>query len=196
MPDTPLASVADLEARLGRTLTGEEATRAAALLVDASAAARSYTGQQFIEDETTVRLKVSRGKVRLPQAPATGVTTVEDTDENPVTFTWLMGQTVEVSTQVPDGWAFEPYSQGLQVVDVTYSHGYETVPDDVIAVVCQIAGRALGATAESSGVQSETIRTYSYSLGGAAASGPVGMLAGERAILDRYRQPATQVYAH
>ena len=57
-----------------------------------------------------------------------------------------------------------------------------------MAVVCQIAARAFGRPADQTGVSSETIGQYSYQVGGAAAAGPVGMLADERAVLDRYRR--------
>lgn len=60
----PLASVADLEARLGRTFTSaEEASRAIALLDDASALARDVAGTTWIDPETNALLAVP-GSVR------------------------------------------------------------------------------------------------------------------------------------
>jgi hypothetical protein len=72
-------------------------------------------------------------------------------------------------------------------VDVTYTAGYDDVPADVVAVVVQIALRAFGVNAEQTGLQSESIAGYSYSVGSAAASGGLGMLQAEREVLDRYR---------
>lgn len=187
---TPLATVGDLEGRLGRTFDVAETARATLLLQDASAAVRGYTGQQFTEATTTVRVKPRKGLVRLPQRPVTAVTAVEDTNGNAVLHTWRGDDTVSVSGNTPDTWAWEPWRNGLTSVDVTYTHGYDEVPDDIIAVVCQIAGRAMGHAADTTGMQSETIGEYSYSVGAAAAAGGLGLLNDERAVLDRYRRPA------
>lgn len=183
-----LATVADLEARLARSLTAEETTRADALLDGASARVRSYTGQTFTQATTTDRLRVRSGAVRLPQRPVTDVTAVADMNTNDVTHTWHNGDVVYVTADVPDSWAWEPRRNGLSWVDVTYEHGYAAVPDDVIEVVCQMVLRAFGQPADGAGFTSESVGTYSYSVGAAAAAGAVGMLADERAALDVYRR--------
>jgi len=59
----PLASVADLEARLGRTFEGAEVPRAVALLDDASALARDVAGTTWIDPGTGALLPVP-GSVR------------------------------------------------------------------------------------------------------------------------------------
>lgn len=170
-----LATVDELEGRLGRDFTGEEHSRAELLLADASAAVRAYCGQQFSAGTSTVRLGVRNRVVRLPQRPVVDVTTIEDTDGNDVTFTWFFGEMVEVDGTA--GW-----------VDVTYEHGYDDVPGDIVAVVCQIAGRAFGATAADAAIARERIGTYEIQLGPAAAAGGVGMLNDEKAVLNRYRR--------
>jgi hypothetical protein len=156
---------------------------------------RSYTGQQFTstEDET-IRLRVVNGVVRLPQRPVTAVASVEDVDGNAVEHTWHGGDRLELTVGVPDSWAFEVRRHGLEYVDVTYSHGGE-VPEDVLAVVCQIASRAIGQPADQTGYASENIGIYGYTIGGAAAAGPLGTLTGERAVLDRYRRSAGVVWS-
>lgn len=175
----PLASVDDLAARLGRELDDDETARIEALLADASAAVRSYTGQQFTRESTTSRLRVAGRSLRLPQRPVIGVSAVADVDGNDVSFSWYAGEVLGIDSLAypTGGW-----------VDVTYEHGYEEVPADVVAVVCNVALRAFGVAAGQSGLASETIGTYSYSIGGAAASGPLGMLADERQVLDSYRR--------
>lgn len=188
MPLASLATVADLEGRLGRTFTVAESARATLLLADASAAVRAYTGQQFTAATSTVRLAVRNGAVRLPQRPVSDVDTVVDTDANDVTFTWHAGDVVHVTADVPDSWAWEPRTSGLSHVDVTYTHGYDEIPAEVVAVVCQIAGRAFGRPADQAGVTQESIDDYSYAVGAATAAGGVGMLRDEKAALDRYRR--------
>lgn len=183
-----LATTDDLADRLGRSFSPAEEARAALLLDDASAAVRSYTGQHFTQETTTDRLRVRNGRVRLSQLPVTDVDSVSDIDGNDVTFTWNGGERLDVNAGVPDDWAWEPRVSGLAYVDVAYTHGYDAIPDDIVAVVCQIAGRAFGRPADDAGMTSETIAGYSYSVGAAAAAGGVGMLADERAVLDRYRR--------
>jgi Gp19/Gp15/Gp42-like protein len=59
----PLADVSALEVRLGRTLEGAEASRAVALLDDASALVRDVAGKDWIDPDTGVLLPVP-GTVR------------------------------------------------------------------------------------------------------------------------------------
>lgn len=66
-------------------------------------------------------------------------------------------------------------------------------PDAVRAVVCQVAGRAYGTASEAAGIQQESLGSYSFSTGAAAAAGPLGLLTDERAVLDRYRRVARSV---
>lgn len=173
----PLATVDDVAARLGRDLTAAEETRVETLVVDASAAVRSYTGQTFSAETTTDRLRVKAGTVRLPQRPVTDVTEVTDLDGNDLAFTWYHGDSITLAGVPANGW-----------VDVTYEHGWEELPADIVAVVCQIVGRALGTPADQGGYQSETIGNYTYAIGAAAAAGATGMMNDERAALDRYRR--------
>lgn len=179
----PLTTYQEVEARLGRTLTPDEQTRVDTLIIDASAAVRLVTGQDFDEATTTKRLKVKRRKVRLPQRPVTAVSAVIDINANPVLFTWLGDDSVQVGRNVPDDFGWNPWRTDVSVVDVTYTHGYAATPDVVVAVVCGIVLRAFGTNPTATGVQQESIGGYSYSIGAAAAAGGVGMLPAEREAL-------------
>lgn len=185
-----LATVADLESRLGRGLDEDETTRAEALLDSASARVRTYTGQQFDETTGGSRLRVRSGRVRLPQRPVTAVASVADTDANDVAFTWHAGDTVYLDALgTLHRFDLQPYGgSGPQWVDVTYTHGYASTPDDVVEVVCQMVLRAFGSDPAASGLTQESVEGYSYSIGGAAAAGAVGMLDDEKAALDVYRR--------
>lgn len=186
----PLATIADVECRLGRTLTDVEADRMECLLRDASAAVRAYTGQYLsLVTDDPVRLKVKGGAIRLPQRPVVEVAAVTNTTGTTLLHTWDAGPQIWLSSYLPV--ANATYGRrGTTYVDVVYTHGYATIPDDIVAVVCQIAARALGTAADQTGVQSETIVSYSYQLGAAAAAGGLGMLPAERQVLDRYKMPA------
>lgn len=72
-----LADVTALEARIGRPLTADEVARAGALLEDASALVRSYTGQTFTRtNDETITARAQQGEIRLPQRPVIDVTEV------------------------------------------------------------------------------------------------------------------------
>lgn len=186
----PLATISDVECRLARSLTEAESDRMECLLRDASAAVRSYTGQQFtVTEDDQVRIKVRGGMIRLPQRPVTAVSAVASTTGTALLHTWDAGSQIWLSTYLPSA-NLAPHRNAGQYADVTYSHGYATVPDDIVAVVCQMASRALGTAPDQTGVQSETVVSYSYQLGAAAAAGGIGMLPAERQVLDRYKTPA------
>ncbi len=188
---TALATLDDLEVRLGTAPADED--RAAAVLDDVSATIRAYTGQEFtLVTDDEVRLRVRGGSVRLPQRPVVDVTSVLSTEATELVFQWDSGEVVHLAGFMQAAiysFEVEPFRTSDPWVDVTYSHGYETVPADVVSVACQMAGRAYGRTSDTSGVTQESIAGYSYSVGAAAAAGPMGMLADERRILDLYRRP-------
>jgi hypothetical protein len=182
----PLATEADIAARLSRALTGTEAARVDALLTDASAAVRSHVPQEFTRATTTDRLLVRRGVVRLPQRPVIAIDAVIGATGNPVLYRWDGDDLLHSTGDVPDTFAWVPYCDGPRYVDVTYTHGYAPIPDDIVAVVCSIVTRALGRIPTDAGLTSESIAGYSYSIGSAAAAGGLGMLPDERAVLDFY----------
>lgn len=190
---TALATLDDLNRRLKTVVASSDVVRADSILTDVSASVRRFCGQDFTQATTTDRLAVRRGRVRLPQWPVTAVSAVADINANPVLFSWVDGDIVTLSQNL-DSFTFEPWSNGFTHVDVTYTHGYAILPDDIVGIVCQIAARVLGSPPEQSGKQSEEIGDYSYSLGAAAAAGPVGLLPAEREALTAFRRPGAAVY--
>lgn len=143
------------------------------LLDDASAAIRSYTGQTFDPPAPQTIEVWPRGCCF--ELRGKGVTTVSATFEaNPVTLQRL-GRYVWRSS-VCEG-----------PLDVTFTAGWATVPAEIVAVCVSMATRAAGLDPSMAAVQQETTGPFSVSVGAAAAQGGVGTLAGERAILDRYR---------
>lgn len=197
-----LATEADVEARLGRSLDATETARVTALLADASSAVRDYTHQviTLVEDDTA-GIVPQGAWLTLPQRPViedpthTITTTI---DGAPVTGwkrirdrLWLAGgwnlfanSLLAVERFTLPIFAVEPVE-----VQVTYSHGYADTPDDVVAVVCGAVIRAL--TSPGAGVTSEQIGGYSYRT--ASAAGAIGLLKEEQAILDRYRRRVSMV---
>lgn len=169
---TELIGLSDLEDRLGHEV--HNATQALAVIADVSAVIEAYTGRTFATTEATVTLPVRCGVVTLPHGPVSEVASVLDADDVELEFTWTAGRTVEVS-----GCSGE--------VTVTYTYGWEFVPPAIVAVAAQMAGRALGTNPAETGIQQESLGSYSVTIGSAAASGPLGVLPHERAVLDLYR---------
>lgn len=185
LPD--LVDSADVTARLGRELTARETARLPSVLADVSAMVRTYVRQMISPAESTVTLPVRFGIVTLPERPVQAVTAVVDENDLAVLYEWVGDDQLEVATQVIDTFAWEPYRSNLTAVTVTYEHGFDEVPADIVAVVCSVALRALGQEPDRGAVQTEAIAGYSYTLGVIGASGPVGLLPDEKAVLDAYR---------
>lgn len=193
----PLATIDDLEARLGEAVT--DPAKATALLTDASAAVRDASGQTISEATTTDWLKVRRGFVRIPQRPVTAVSAVEDENSNSVTFTWIDGTDKVRLDYVSaiNAFELEPYRNALGLVAVTSTHGYAegAIPDLIVAIVCSVTLRAMGRDPRDGGVSGETIEGYSYQIGSTGAAGPVGLLPEEKLRLESFLRPHGYSYA-
>ena len=174
MSPTPLATQADLEAALQRSL---DATQAAMAIRRASARVRKYCRQELslVENET-ITLPGNSRVLRLPQRPLV----VDDT--HPLTVVELFGLTnveytalegrdfTRIGSELTRGeawWAptrlmgwpwMRPQGIWAQRVRVTYSHGYSEIPDDVVDVVLDLAAMSM---TNPQGLRSESIDDYS-----------------------------------
>lgn len=177
----PLASEEAFEARLARALDSVQRSRAAALLTDASATVRGFTGQTLTRAQTTARFVPRyyqcRWGIVLPQWPIITIDTVVNDANQAVTVNWVQDDFVLAT--VP--------------LTITYTHGYQPIPDDIVAVVCQVAGRAFGTLPTDAGITSETLTPYAYTIGAAAAAGPMGLLDDEKRALKKYRRPTRPI---
>ena len=170
-----LATISDVEARLGRTLTAGETTKANAYLADASALFVQRAVQKFEVGESTVRLFPKDGVVRLVQRPVIDVVDVTDLDGNSIDFTWDGHQSLY------DLGSYSP-------VTVTYEHGSATIPDDVIAVVAGMVARTLSISPDAAaGVQQQTVGPFSQSYASWAVGAQVMMSPAEAKVADAYR---------
>ncbi len=198
-----LASPDDIEARLGRDLTAQEAARAQALLSDASAVVRAYTRQNFdlVTDDEVV-LRATGGRISLPGRPVQGVSRVEvigGSDALP-DFTladWLFDgiDTVRIGEgaaviNLPEAWWDDDGYPGTY--RVTYTHGYAEVPAEVLSVVCGVVLRVL---TNPSGYRSETVGSYSVTYAVPATGEQLGtnLTRYEMRVLDRYRRKVDTV---
>lgn len=191
---TALATITDLEATTGRTLVGDtdRVTRINRVLEMASAVVRTYTGQLFdLVTGEVVTLRPDRdGRFRLKERPVVSVASV--TDSSAVALT-----NVEFNT---DGWllytaAFSQvpgplfYLGAAWPLTVTYTHGYATIPADVVMVVCSMAGRVV---ANPAGIRSEMVGDYSvtYTIPGTGEAIGLALSRPEMDVLRSYRWPS------
>lgn len=192
-----LATQADVEARLGRALTDDEAARIDALLDDASELVRSWTRQDFTAvagDEIVLRpVGVT---IRLPQRPVTAVSAVhalnrEGAPEIALSgWVWDGRDKVSIACATPSGddtpswW----WADGPDTYQVTYSHGYATIPPLVVATVCAMVMRTLLAPSMAAGMVSERIGQYTYQLqqGTGSSGATVTLTDGDKEALARW----------
>lgn len=202
-----LATVADLEAALGRTL---DAAQAALALKRASARVRRYTRQDLtLTAGDTATLYGGERVLRLPQRPL-----VVDT-ANPLTVTELAGMTgVEYTcvegrdyTRVGSeltrgepwyqptrlmGWPWiRPAGVWTPVVRVTYSHGYADIPDDIADVVLDLAAMNLS---NPENLRSVSIDDYQRTFA-AETIGSAQLTRAHKDSLRQFRTPAFTVRA-
>jgi hypothetical protein len=181
----PLATQDDLEAALQRTL---DPAQAALALRRASARVRKYARQTFtLVENDTIELPGRSKILRLPQRPLL----IDDT--HLLTVTELFGITdveyeclqgrdyTRIGTELTRGeawWAptrlmgwpwLRPQGIWADRVRVTYSHGYDDVPDDVTDIVLDLA--AMGLTnpqmLRSEGIDDYTRTFAAETIGGA-----------------------------
>lgn len=202
----PLATADDLATALGRFVDPPQADLA---IRRASARVRRHTNQTltFVSQETAT-LEGGTQVLQLPQRPL-----VVDTG-NPLTvveladFTGIEYQALESRDFTRDGneltrgypwygartrlmgW---PFNRTLGVwtrqVKVTYSHGYQTVPDDIADVVLDLAVMNL---TNPLGLRSESIDDYSRTFASETIGG-AQLTREHKAALRPYRRSAISV---
>ncbi|MGW6741637.1 hypothetical protein ACWGDX_13075 [Streptomyces sp. NPDC055025] len=189
-----------LEDRIGRPLTSPEVARAQALLADASALVRAFTGQDFSRtDGETLIVRSQQGEIRLPQRPVLAVTSVVAVgaggapDLPVVGWRWDGLDIVRTSSDspvinLPELWYEDDLDAYPGTYRVVYSHGTDSVPSNVIAVVAAMALRTLTAPSLAGGVTGESIGPYSYRTDGSSIGTAVVLGEGDRRILARYRR--------
>lgn len=179
--------------RIWLGLSTIDTTRADELLEKLTGAAKRVAKQQLeaVTDDS-IELQGTWDKVlRLPQRPVTAVSAVAIDGAAltvDVDFTWTRaGKLVRASrpaTLLPR-MANGYWGGEHAVVTVTYSHGYATIPDDVVGVVLASAARAYtnpaGAMSHSAGGAAQT-----HGGAGTFERGGIGFTPSEKELLRNY----------
>lgn len=195
------AQVTDIEDFLQQPInTPVQIASAELALRDASAAIRNYTNQYLELVANDVITLDSRGSKRLilPQLPVVSVDqVVEDGELLVVDDDYKLGQ-FGILHRIGAYW-----KGGIQQVEITYTHGYLVIPDDIIAICIRAASRGYQAGLKAAdsdgipGIASKALGDFSVSFqsegGGGTGEGVLGasaarlLLLSEKDILDAYR---------
>ncbi len=178
----PLATADDVAHALGledaAALSAAQSARLDGLLARVSREFRREAERPFTDGEYTVRLKVVRGKVRLPETGT--VTEVSGSDGIGLEYV-VDGQEVALQQCHPS------------TVTVTYTHT-DLVPDDVVASVAEIVARHLIVDPTSAEAQSTELSTMDFRQRMAPWVSERRLLTDEeRAQARSYRYPGTAV---
>jgi len=148
-------------------------------LAKAAARIRGYTRQDITSGTSTILLE-GTGPWLLPQRPVTSVTSVvnEDGDTLDSANYRLRGQRLIIHHDMPMRFQHD--------LTVTYSHGFTTIPDQLIELCAQIATR-LAATPDDliAGAQQMQTGAESMSYGAWATNAVAELMPSEKAVLDR-----------
>lgn len=210
-----LATLDDVAAILQRDLTAAEVTNGTRLLTMASDVVRRYTRQSFdytVNDVITLPGNWGNTLV-LPQRPITAVHNVLINGATPSYQVWkLLDDTLYISTGAyqpdfgvllwggnalwgPAGSNSGPQATGATwqgpaaTVTITYDHGYQTIPGDVVNVT---AGLVALAIASPVGVNEERVGGYQVKYS-RSEGGAMQLQSGDKEILNFYRKRATSL---
>lgn len=125
----PLATVGDLANHLQTKIANSDASARYALQVASGFARRAARFQVIsrVVDDVVV-LDGDRAQLVLPQRPVVEVSGITGLASS----AWALAGDVLTLTAATD-WASK--------VAITYTHGYDPIPDEVIGVVCAVAAR-------------------------------------------------------
>lgn len=202
---TSFASTDDLATFLNRTWAAGEEDQAQMFLDGATAAIKQEANQTFELTETTALLAGTwSNELELPERPVVSVGAVYlngvlvGTGDYEFNTRQLLrrGRLFGQSIGTIDDYAYRPGSAfGHQAhwggpsstVQVTYTHGFDPIPYDLVVLCLQVAARTM---LNPAGVQSESIAGYSVRYVNHGSGGPTLLLdADEKKIARNYRIP-------
>lgn len=200
---TALATYEDYAAlHRASDLDNDEVTLIENLLGQASARVRNHCRQMLslVTDDAVEIAGTWAHVLELPERPIVDVTAVSvngfavSTNDFSLTTTGIRWGGASADYDHDHNYPAESWPPGAAggqrrnwagpdaVVAVTYSHGFATIPDDVIGVVVNLVDAALNAPERAT--QRLAIGSYSETFNGDARA----LTADEMAILDRYRR--------
>lgn len=195
-----LASSEDVTNLLDRDATTIDQRRIPALLDQASAVVRRYTRRTFTREQSTIKIRPIGDKVKLPQRPVISVDSVGIFYNNallPVAGwswdgddeVWLYPEGIVINLPEALGELLQNHTTRAQV---TYTHGSDEIPADIVGVVCGMVIRTLN-TPGGGAHKSETAGPFSHTFTDAGLGGIVALTKDDRDALNIYRRKGATV---
>ena len=196
------ATVADVELVLLRPITdADEIASVEFGLAIVSAAIRNYTNQyiELVEDDAILLDHRGGPIVFLPELPVVEVASVSLAGTPLVVLT---DYKLAVGGMLVRQRGYRSWPIGIQDIEVTYTHGYATIPDDIRGVAARAASRLFqaGLRAEETGgvlgIASKSLGDFSVSYtaegsaeGSMGASGARVLSLSDKDLLNKYKLP-------
>lgn len=142
--ETSFATSADLEARLGLEFTAAEHIRATRLMEIATALIRRESGQtiSFVEDDTLSWTGRGATRLILPERPVVSVGQISvDGEIAEATSYYLSGNEVVRQPAGSPFWSLSAFWNPVQDLEVVYTHGFEDIPGDIVAICLEMVAR-------------------------------------------------------
>lgn len=181
------ASTADLGDYLGETLTGTRLGQAIIHLELASALIQNKTRQRLerVVDDVLVLAGTADWELELPERPVISVASVKVDGVLLAATGYRLADSMLIRRT--SGWTGPVDS----LIEVTYTHGYDPIPDDIRAATLALAARM---TSNPLGVRQEGIGSYSVSYGDPSGGGGADDVLGP--IIKKYRRQTATVPLH
>jgi hypothetical protein len=162
------------------------------LLDRASVRIRLAAGRQTITSDTsTVTFPPpADGVLRLWQFPVTAIHAVSLDDGTQVTDYELVGNDLYLPTTLYQWVGYDPMgftdAWRYSNITVTYSHGFDTVPDELVELTCSVAMRMSGTKPDRDpAIQAQTVGDVSQTINPAALDLASRLLPGEESTIRR-----------
>jgi hypothetical protein len=176
-----IITVEELAAFMGKTFTASESEQAQAIIDVVEGAIESETGASFtpvLDDVVRVQAD-GHGIVELKSKPVTDVSSVLNMDGEEIQY-WEFDGLATIYNLFPQ-----------QVVDITYSHGFNQIPRDIRGVALGVASRVLYNPA---GLRQETVGAISVTYPGIGGeAGTINFSSYERGVLRKYGDDAASM---
>ena len=197
-------TVADIRAFLQIEIEDDDASALRAI-EEATEAIRNYCHQtiSLVEDDEVTLDCAGGRRLFLPELPVLSVAEVVEDDETLTAGSDEDYQLAQYGVLYRVG---RDWEAGVQVITVTYTHGYAAIPDDIAGVCTRAAARGYQAGLRASevdgvpGVAAYSLGDYSVTFGaeggGGVSEGVLGasasrmLLLSEKDALNRYRYVA------
>lgn len=154
----------------------------------ASARIRGYTRQEISAGSST-HIVIGQKRYLLPQRPVKSITSVTDHHGNvlPDSAWHLDGQFLHLPVNGTPWIANGPCWGGEKgAFRVTYDHGFDTLPDELVELVCSVANRIQNAPAGLGlGARTEQAGGETITWGADAFGAVTDLTKAEKTVLDR-----------